>query len=118
MRKFFIVIIMFVYTLTGYANPTTGRIPQFSNEKVSVWETTIYPGKNQVLKMHRHEHDRVLIAFNSGILKITNNKGQVHYLKLTKDNSYYLPKNVVGEKHIDENVSNHPIKVLVVELNS
>jgi hypothetical protein len=95
---------------------STQRIPILANNKVQVWKTLIYPNKEQILAMHRHEHDRTLIALNSGKLKITNNKGQVHYLELEKDQAYYLLKDVPGELHTDENVSEHPIKVIVVEL--
>lgn len=97
---------------------TTTRIAQFSNDKVSVWETVIYPSANQVLKMHRHEHDRVLVAFSDGLLKITNDKGKVHYLKLEKNKAYYLTKDIPNELHNDQNMLFHPIKVLVVELKN
>jgi hypothetical protein len=100
----------------GAAVVKTGRIPQFSNDRVSVWETIIYPSEHQVLKMHRHEHDRVLVSFDDGLLKITNDKGKVHYLKLQKNKSYYLTKDIPNELHSDQNMSGHAIKVLVVEL--
>lgn len=98
------------------AQPTTTRIAQFSNEKVAVWETIIYPGSKQILKMHRHDRDRVVVAFNNGTLKITNNKGKIHYFKLEKDKAYFLTKDVRNETHIDENISGHPIKVMIIEL--
>lgn len=100
------------------AAPITTRIPQFSNEQVAIWETIIYPTKNQVLKMHRHEQDRVVVAFDNGLLKITNDKGKVHYLKLKKNKAYYLSKDLPNELHNDENLSSHPIKVLVMELKT
>jgi hypothetical protein len=98
--------------------PATRRIEQFSNNRVKVWKTIIYPSSKQVLSMHRHEHDRVLVALTDGVLKITNNSGAVHYLKLKKDKTYYLTKDVPDELHNDENVSHHAIEVIVVELNS
>jgi hypothetical protein len=94
----------------------TTRIPQFSNERVIVWETIIYPNAKHQLPMHRHDQDRVLVSFDEGTLKITNDKGQTHYLKLEKNNAYYLTKDVPGELHTDENMTNHPIKVLVITL--
>ncbi|KTD33480.1 hypothetical protein Lmor_2031 [Legionella moravica] len=95
----------------------TKRIDQFTNSQVKVWQTTIYPSSAKVLPMHRHDHDRVLVALTDGVLKITNNNGAVHYLKLKKDSAYFLTKDVPGELHNDENMSKHPIKVMVVELN-
>ena len=110
-----ILAALFISVAQASSN-TTHRIPQFSNEKVSVWETTIYPHKEQILKMHRHDHDRILVALTAGILKVTNDKGQSHLLKLEKDHAYYLKPDVIGEEHSDENISGHPIKVMVIEL--
>lgn len=95
---------------------TTHRVMQFSNDKVVVWKTVIYPHASQTLKMHRHEHDRVLVALTDGILKITNDQGRVHYLKLEKDKAYYLSKDAPNELHTDENISSRPVIVMVIEL--
>jgi len=110
------VNILVVILASNSASANTARIPQFENDKVSVWKTVIYPSKNQILKMHRHERNRVLVSFSDGELKIMNNKGKVHYLKLEKDQSYYLTKDTPNEVHSDENISRHPIQVLVIEL--
>lgn len=112
------ILSLFLMNTLSTANPTTTRTPQFSNSQVSVWETIIYPNATQSLKMHRHDHDRVLVAFNDGSLKITNDKGKVHYLTLEKNKSYYLTKDIPNELHSDQNMSSHPIKVLVIELNN
>ena len=101
----------------SYAAPAlTTRIHQFSNAQVNVWKTIIYPKAGQALKMHRHEHDRVLVALDSGTLKITNDKGKVHRFKLQKNKAYYLSRDIPNELHKDENITSHPIKVLVIEL--
>jgi hypothetical protein len=94
----------------------TKRDVQFSNKEVSVWRTIIYPTSHQILPMHRHDHNRVLVALTDGILKITNDKGKIHYLHLKKDQAYYLTKDVPNEVHMDENVTNHAVKVMVIEL--
>ncbi|MCL9685296.1 hypothetical protein MJ258_13575 [Legionella sp. EUR-108] len=94
----------------------TKRVEQFSNSKVTVWKTIIYPASGQALAMHRHEHDRVVVALTDGLLKITTNKGKTHYLKLEKDKAYYLGKDVPNELHNDVNMTNHAVKVMVIEL--
>lgn len=120
MRNFFILLLsIFAISMTTdlYSiSLTTKRIPQISNEEVNVWQTIIYPSTNQALKIHRHESNRVVVALDSGMLKITNNKHKTHFLKLEKGHSYYLEKDISGETHTDENISQHPIKVVVVEL--
>ena len=75
----------------AYAH-STARISLFSNDKTNVWKTIIYPASTQSLTMHRHDYDRVVVALSSGLLKITNNKGKIHYLKLEKNQAYYLTK--------------------------
>lgn len=95
----------------------TTRISQFENEKVKVWQTVIYPNKQETLPMHRHEHNRVVVALTDGVLKVTNQKGQFYDLVLEKDKAYYLPADKAGEMHNDENMSGKPIKVMVIELN-
>jgi hypothetical protein len=94
----------------------TERIEQFNNNKVRVWETVIYPSAKQKLAMHRHDHDRVVVALSDGLFKITNDKGKIHYLKVEKNKAYYLTKDPVNELHNDENMSDHIIKVMVIEL--
>ena len=101
---------------TQAAPAHTQRIPQFTNDQVAVWETIVYPSSRQILKMHRHDYDRIIVAFDEGKIKIVNNKGQTHTLTLKKNKAYFLQKDKPGELHTDENISAHPVKVMVVEL--
>ncbi|MCX7114620.1 MAG: hypothetical protein NTW08_01715 [Gammaproteobacteria bacterium] len=111
-------LFMMINNPVSASQAKTMRVFQFDNDKVSVWETVIYPSKNQVLKMHRHEHNRVVVALSDGVLKITNDKGKAHYLKLEKNKAYYLSKDIPNELHNDQNMSTNPIKVLVIELKN
>lgn len=114
------LLILLGYALSGnvYSThaPVTMRTPLFSNTKTNVWKTIIYPTSHQVLSLHRHEFDRVVIALSDGLLKITNDKGNTHYWKLEKNKAYYLTKDPAGELHQDENIGSHPITVIVIEL--
>lgn len=122
MQKYFIFFmtgfIFLITTLAYGSSERTHRVTEFTNEKVNVWKTTIYPSISQTLTMHRHEYNRVLIALDDGVLKIKNDKGKVHYLNLVKNKVYYLKKDIPNELHSDENTTNHPINVLVIELKS
>lgn len=101
----------------GYTHTnSTQRISQIDNQQVKVWQTTVYPSKNQALTMHRHDLNRVVVALTDGRLKITNDKGVTHYWNLKKNKAYYVTKDVPNELHSDENLSNHPIKVMVIEI--
>ncbi|WP_412756407.1 hypothetical protein [Legionella bozemanae] len=122
MRKYItltLYILPFLIAMNSYADAKkTVRTPQLSNEKVSVWTTVIYPNKDHILKMHRHEHNRVIVALDNGLIKVVNNKGEEHFLKLEKDKAYYLSKDLPNELHTDENMGKHPIKVVVIELKN
>lgn len=120
MNKYHVILlgcIIFGGITGAYAQSTT-RIAQFSNDKTNVWKTIIYPTSTQGLKMHRHDYDRVVVALSNGLLKITNNKGKMHYLKLEKNKAYYLTKDPLNELHKDENMTKHPITVMVIEFKN
>jgi hypothetical protein len=42
----------------------THRIFQFENDQVRVWKTVIMP--RQPLKMHRHDHPRIVVGVKGG----------------------------------------------------
>ena len=92
-------LVMLALGFTGAASAqparSTVRTPQFENESVRVWRTTIAP--SQPLTMHRHESGRVIVALTGG-------------------NAYWLPADPPGEKHGDLNEGKEPIEVMVVEL--
>jgi hypothetical protein len=53
---------------------STVRTPQFENDSVRVWKTSIAPG--QPLTMHRHESARVIVALTDGTLRIVKGSGE------------------------------------------
>lgn len=106
--------LMFAITLTNIALAQTARQPQFENDTVKVWKSTILP--NSPLPLHRHDHPRVLIAITGGKIKIAEENGnnETHLWEAGK--AYWLPANKPGTLHTDENMGNKPIEVMVVEL--
>jgi quercetin dioxygenase-like cupin family protein len=93
---------------------STKRIPQFENSHVKVWKSTIVP--NAPLALHRHDHGRVIIALQGGTIKIEDQSGtsETHVWETGK--AYWLPANPPRTMHRDVNVGNHPIEVMVVEV--
>ncbi len=117
--KVTIQLFLFFIMMNAHADlKKTIRIPQFSNQEVTIWKTIIYPNNNHILKMHWHQYNRIVVALNNGVLKIVNDQGKIHYLKLEKDHAYYLTKDIPGRLHSDENITKAPIKVLVIELKN
>jgi hypothetical protein len=93
----------------------TRREPQFENEQVRVWKSTIMP--KQPLTLHRHEHGRVLIALTPGQLKVVDQQGkQLTVYDWEGGKAYWLDADPPGQMHADLNDTSHPIEVIVVEL--
>ena len=108
--------IIFAHTFSSANSDASQHVPLFSNHKTNIWEETIYPNPKQKLMLHRHNYDRVLVALSDGVLKMTNANGQSHLIKITKNNTYYLLRDAPQQLHTDENISGHPIKMIVIEL--
>ena len=92
----------------------TGRIPQFENDDVKVWKSVVVP--NAPLTMHRHEHGRVIVAFQGGTMKIVEQSGASEQHVWETGKAYWLPANAPNTMHADVNAGRKPIEVLVVEL--
>ena len=92
----------------------TQRIPQFENPHVKVWKSTIVP--NAPLPLHRHDHGRVITVLQGGTMKIEDQSGtsETHVWETGK--AYWLPANPPNTMHRDINVGDHPIEVMVVEI--
>jgi len=97
-------------------SPATQRIRQFENAHVKVWKSTIVP--NAPLPLHRHDHGRVIIAPQGGTMKIEDQSGtsETHVWETGK--AYWLPANSPNTMHRDINVGDHPIEVIVVEVEN
>jgi quercetin dioxygenase-like cupin family protein len=96
------------------APATTRRVPQFENESVRVWKSTIAPA--QPLTMHRHESGRVIVALRGGTLKVAKESGESRQVTWETGNAYWLPADPPGERHADLNEGTEAIEVVVVEL--
>lgn len=91
----------------------TKREKQVETPEVIVWKTIIAP--YQPLKMHRHDHKRIVIALTDTELLVTNDKGKSHKMTWKKGTAHVLLPDRQGEFHVDINKSNHPMEVMVVE---
>lgn len=92
------------------------RVPQFENDEVSVWKTTVAP--NAPLTMHTHQHPRVIVALSGGVMKVINEDGtsEVHPWETGK--AYWLSAEEGKKRHADANQGSKPIEVMVVELKN
>lgn len=110
--KFFFLlsIILFLTTLSA---TTTHREKQCENQNVIVWKTVIEP--HQALIMHRHDHQRVVVALTDIDLLVKNDRGKSHHLIMKHGTARLLSPDHPQELHVDINNSNHSMKVMVIE---
>ncbi|MBS0651107.1 MAG: hypothetical protein JSR93_08095 [Verrucomicrobia bacterium] len=94
----------------------THRIPQFENELVKVWKTVVMP--HQPLSMHRHDNDRVVVGIKGGVLKKTEQTGEISDLIFETGKAYWLTADPIGTFHADVNESEEPIEVMVIEFKT
>lgn len=108
-----IVLIPFA-TLTSQQSSQPQRIPQFENDDVKVWKTTVLP--NAPLSMHTHDHPRVIVALSGGTMKIVYEDGTSEMHQWDTGKAYWLSLEEGKKRHADANVGNKPVEVMVVEL--
>lgn len=94
----------------------TQRYQQFENEDVKVWKSVVAPGAP--LKLHRHEHPRVIIALSGGTMKIVEQNGRAEQHVWETGKAYWLPANAPNTVHTDVNAGDRPMEVMVVELKN
>ena len=102
--------------LTSQQTGQAQRIPQFENEDVRVWKTTVMP--NAPLAMHTHDHPRVIVALSGGTMKVVNEDGTSEVHQWDTGKAYWLSLEEGNKRHADSNQGNKPIEVMVVELKN
>ena len=90
------------------------RVPQFENDDVRVWRTTVMP--NAPLALHRHEHPRVIIPLAGGTITVRQQSGASEIHQWETGKAYWLGVDPPGQLHVDIAAGPKPIEVMVVEL--
>jgi quercetin dioxygenase-like cupin family protein len=105
-----------VSTLTSQQANQSQRIPQFENQDVKVWKTTVMP--HAPLAMHTHDHPRVIIALSGGTMKVVNESGPPEVHQWDTGKAYWLSAEEGKRRHADANDGDKPIEVMVVEIKN
>jgi quercetin dioxygenase-like cupin family protein len=93
----------------------TRREPQFENDHVRVWKSTIMP--NQPLAIHRHDHGRTIVVLKGGTLDVVDRDNRlVKKLTWETGKAYWLDADPPGQEHGDLNRGDAPVEVIVVEM--
>lgn len=95
-------------------NVQSQRVPQFENEDVKVWKSTVLP--NQPLAMHHHDHPRVIVALAGGTMNLVDSTGATESHHWETGKAYWLPAMPAGAMHSDVNAGGKPMEVMVIEL--
>ncbi len=105
-----------IATLISQQSGASQRVPQFENEDVKVWKTTVMP--NAPLTMHTHDHARVIIPLSGGTMKVVNENGPAEVRKWETGKAYWLSAEQGKQRHADANQGDKPIEVMVVEVKN
>jgi beta-alanine degradation protein BauB len=93
----------------------SNREPQFDNDRVEVWKSTIQP--HQPLTYHRHDNSRVLVALTDGQLNMVDPSGKIlDTYHLVRGKAMWLTPNPPGQTHADVNPGTKPVEVMMVQL--
>jgi hypothetical protein len=99
---------------TGAQKPEMQRIPQFENARASSWKSVIPPHTESTL--HRHDHQRAVIAIVGGDLKTITPAGKVTVIHFETGKAYWFEPMPAGEMHKDVNDTDKTIEVVTIEL--
>src|SRR6202050_356302 len=87
--------------LTSQQVSQAQRIPQFENDDVKVWKTTVMP--NAPLAMHTHDHPRVIVDLSGGTMKVVNEDGTSEVHQWDTGKAYWLSLEEGKKRNADSN---------------
>jgi quercetin dioxygenase-like cupin family protein len=90
------------------------RIPQFENDRVTVWRSVIPPHTQSTF--HRHDRGRTVIGIVGGELKTITPDGRVTVTRYEAGKAIWFDPMPPGETHRDVNDTDKTIEVVTVEM--
>ena|SRR5258708_6218209 len=94
----------------------TQRIPQFENDDILVWKTTIYP--KSPLKMHHHGDARLVVGVKGGRLKKLESTGEISYLDFPTGTVTWVAPDPPQTEHACINETDEPIEIMVIQFKN
>lgn len=92
---------------------TEVRNPQFENDRVRVWKSTITV--DQDVQMHRHNTPKIIVALKGGLLHRIEQTGAVSDMVFDTGKAYWLDADPPNELHADINPSHESVELMVIE---
>ncbi|KTD46640.1 hypothetical protein Lrub_1562 [Legionella rubrilucens] len=109
-------ILLILGSAAAFAAPCdTKRDLLLDNSETKVWRSTLCP--NQQLPYHTHEHARVAIPAENGMLKVIYQSGKTEVIQLRKNQPIFLDKAQGKEAHQDVNITQKILHITVIELS-
>lgn len=110
-------VLALALAVSGFAPPQVAemqRIPQFENDRVTVWRSVIPPHTQSTF--HRHDRGRTVIGIVGGDLKTITPDGRVTMTRYETGKAIWFDPMPPGETHKDVNDSDRTIEVVTVEM--
>jgi quercetin dioxygenase-like cupin family protein len=89
------------------------RDPQFENDLVRVWKSTITA--DQPVQMHRHNASKIVVVLKGGVLHRIEQAGAISDIIFDTGKAYWIDADPPNALHADVNASHEPIEVMVIE---
>ena len=110
-------VLVLAFLASGFSRTQTAemqRIPQFENDRVTVWRSVIPPHTQSTL--HRHDRGRTVIGIVGGDLKTITPDGRVTVTRYEAGKAIWFDPMPPGETHRDVNDTDKTIEVVTVEM--
>ncbi|MSU61605.1 MAG: hypothetical protein EXS31_04270 [Pedosphaera sp.] len=95
------------------AEVADGRV-KIDNDQARVLVVTSAPGAKS--ELHEHKMNRVMIYLDPGKMILTDSAGKVETLNFKAGEALWSP--ATTRPHVSQNVSDHPVRIVEVELKS
>ncbi|MFA6037125.1 MAG: hypothetical protein WC748_03260 [Legionellales bacterium] len=88
--------------------------------ELMIWKTIIPVAQENIpgIALHRHTDARIIIPLTAGILQRREPNGVTKDYPLTIGQPIFLPEDTIDGYHTDENLSDEPIKVMVLQFKN
>ena len=106
--------VLFSFACLAHSECKTERKVFFEKPGAKSWQTTIC--KSSYLQFHTHQTARIIIPDQDGKIKVLYKNGSAEIVNLKKGIPSYLPKSEGLKLHKDINLSDHNLRVIVIEI--
>jgi quercetin dioxygenase-like cupin family protein len=104
---------MTIFGLSLYAQKADPALKKIDDPRVRAYVAVDQP--HHPGTMHQHKFNRVLIYMDDGEMTFKTPDGKVEKIQFKKGDARWSP---AGGPHVSENISDHPVRIVEIELHN